>query len=63
MEKNKTFTFSIVIPCLNEEDYIKNCLDSILNQEYDLVKIEILVVDGGSKDKTLQIVNNFKSKV
>ena len=58
----KQYTFSIVIPCFNEEFYIKNCLDSILNQEYDLEKIEILVVDGGSKDETLQIINNFKKR-
>lgn len=47
---------SIVIPTLNSEKYIAECLDSILEQHYH--DLEVIVVDGGSTDKTLQIVSD-----
>jgi len=55
--------FSIVIPCLNEEKYIGNCIDSILNQSYDTSLIEIIVVDGGSTDKTPEILSDYLKKI
>lgn len=54
--KNYKNTFSIVIPTYNEENYINNCIHSILQQDYDLSKVEIIIVDGGSTDNTLSIV-------
>ena len=53
---------SIIIPCLNEEKYIANCLDSILVSDYDKSKMEILVVDGMSSDKTREIVKSYSKK-
>lgn len=44
--------FSIVIPSWNSEKFLAECLDSIAYQGYDT---EVIVVDGGSKDKTLKI--------
>lgn len=61
MEK-KLLKFSIVIPCLNEEQYIGNCIDSILNQNYDIALIEIIVVDGGSSDRTPEILDEYHKK-
>lgn len=60
---NKKFKFSIVIPTLNEENYISDCIDSILDQSYDLNLIEIVIVDGNSIDKTIEIVNSYKQKL
>ena len=57
MEKNLV---SIIIPCRNEEKFIGKCLESILNQDYPKEKLEVLVVDGMSEDKTREIVKNFK---
>lgn len=54
--------FSIVIPCLNEEQYIGNCIDSILKQSYDLSLIEVIVVDGGSSDRTPEILFEYQKK-
>lgn len=62
MQLNKKFKFSIVIPTLNEENYISECIDSILKQTYDLELIEIVIVDGNSTDKTLEIVNSYTQK-
>ena len=53
---------SIIIPCLNEEKYIKNCLSSIIDSEYNKNDLEVLVVDGMSSDKTLEIVQEFSRK-
>lgn len=53
---------SIIIPCLNEEEYISTCLDSILDSDYDAANMEILVVDGMSRDKTREIVSTYVNK-
>lgn len=43
---------SIIIPCRNEEKFIGKCLDSIIAQDYPKDKLEVLVVDGMSEDRT-----------
>ena len=48
---------SVIVPCLNAESYIDDCLKSIINQRN--CSYELIVVDGGSKDGTLQIINNY----
>lgn len=53
---------SIVIPCRNEEKFIAKCLDSMLKQNYPEDKLEILVVDGMSTDKTREILEDYKEK-
>ena len=47
---------SVIIPCLNEEDKIIRCLDAIGAQTYDHSKIEILIADGMSKDRTRELI-------
>jgi len=51
---------TIIVPCLNEERHIAECLDSILANNYPAGKAEILVVDGMSKDRTREIVQRYK---
>ncbi len=50
---------SIICPIYNEEKYIKDCIDSILQQDYPKDKMEVLFVDGMSSDKTRDIVNQY----
>ena len=50
---------SIIIPCRNEERYIARCLDSIIAQDFPKDKLEILVIDGMSEDKTREILKNY----
>lgn len=52
---------SIVIPCLNEEDYIVALLDSLAAQDYGPDGIEVLVADGGSTDRTRELVAGYAS--
>ncbi|MDR3587307.1 MAG: glycosyltransferase [Desulfosporosinus sp.] len=51
-----SYEVSIIIPCYNEERFIKMCLDSIFEQSFPIEEIEILVIDGLSNDQTIQIV-------
>ena len=53
---------SIIIPCRNEEKFIEKCLDSLVLQDYPKEKLEILVVDGASEDKTREIVKKLIEK-
>ncbi len=51
---------SILIPLYNSEEYIAKTIDSCLNQTYQ--NIEIIIVDDGSKDSSLDIVRQYKNK-
>lgn len=53
-------TLTIAIPAYNMEHYLGRCLDSICDQNV-INKIEILVINDGSTDKTLKIAQNYKS--
>lgn len=50
---------SIVIPCYNSQDYMKNCIESLLPGGKD---VEILIVNDGSKDKTAEIADEYAAK-
>ena len=50
---------SAIMPVLNGERYIREAIDSFLKQGVDS---ELIIVDGGSTDKTEEIVKSFKSK-
>ncbi len=51
---------SIILPCLNMANYIKECLDSIIF--HSLFSIEILVIDAGSTDGTLDILQSYTDR-
>lgn len=53
--------FSIVIPALNEENYIGTLLDSLVGQEFK--DFEVFVVDGDSEDGTRKVVESYMSKL
>lgn len=49
---------TIIIPAYNEEERLKRCLDSIVNQTYK--NLEVFVVDDGSKDGTYKIAKEYE---
>ncbi len=53
---------SIICPIYNEEKYISRCIDSIMQQDYPKEDMEVLFVDGMSKDRTREIIASYQSK-
>ncbi len=49
---------SVIIPTYNEEDVIGQCLESLSKQKFD--DFEIIIVDDGSSDKTVDVLSNFQ---
>lgn len=54
---------SVVIPSFNEEERIERCLLSLQKQDFPREEYEIIVVDGGSKDKTREIAEKYADVV
>lgn len=50
---------TIIIPCRNEAEHISACLDSVLRFDFPVDKLEVLVVDGLSSDRTKEIVEEY----
>ncbi len=59
MQKDKILV-SVIIPCYNVEQYVAECIESVLSQTYP--DIEILVVDNNSTDQTFSIIQNYQKK-
>jgi succinoglycan biosynthesis protein ExoA len=53
---------SIVVPCRNEAAQIEACVRSILAQQVDLAKVELIVADGMSNDGTREILDRFAAQ-
>lgn len=63
MDKNifrMNYEVAIVIPTLNEERFISRCLNSIIKQTYEFEKMDVMIIDGGSKDNTKDIVAEYQ---
>lgn len=64
LRKTKRLPFiSFIIPTFNAGKYLRGCLGSIERQNYPKDRIEILVIDGGSRDKTIKIAKEFETKI
>ena len=63
IKDNKKLSFaSVVVPMYNEELHIKNCLLSLINQDYPKDCYEIIVIDGNSTDNSKEIVTSLMKK-
>ena len=51
---------SVIVPVYNVEKYIRECLDSIVNQTYK--NLQIILVDDGSTDNSGKICDEFARK-
>ncbi len=52
--------FTIIMPCYNSEAYVERAIDSCINQDYE--NWELIVVNDGSTDHTLDILNEYASE-
>ncbi len=53
---------SIIIPIRNEQDYIENCINSLLDNHYPNLLYEIIIVNDHSDDNSVSIINNINDK-
>jgi len=61
-KNKKQFLVTVLIPARNEQHNISTCLNSLLIQNYPKDKLEIIVIDDDSDDKTGEIVESYSSK-
>jgi len=53
---------TVAMPCLDEEGYVEACLASVFAQDYPADRFEVLVVDGGSVDRTRAILDRIAAR-
>jgi len=54
---------SIIVPAYNEEENIEKTIKSLLELDYPRDKLEIIIVDDGSKDRTYEIAKKYESDI
>lgn len=54
---------SVIVPALNAEETIENCVGSLLNQRYPKWRYEIIIVDNGLTDNTFKILQKFRKRI
>ena len=59
MEKYK---ISIIIPIYNAEKYLKDSVESIVNQTFNFKEIQLILINDGSSDKSGDIANEYAQK-
>jgi glycosyltransferase involved in cell wall biosynthesis len=60
MDTLKHAYVSVIVPCYNDGIYLKECLDSVLNQTY--TDWECIIIDNGSTDNTKEVASYFAQK-
>lgn len=59
-QRDKNQMISVIVPVYNTEKYLRECIESIINQTYK--NLEIILVDDGSKDLSFKIISEFAKK-
>ena len=62
MDSKINYSVAVIIPTLNEEKFIEKCLDSLYHQSFPFEEMDVMIIDGGSNDRTKEIVKGLQSK-
>ncbi len=54
---------SVIIPCYNGADFLPRCLDSVASQREEGVHVELLFIDGGSTDESMDIAVSYGDRI
>lgn len=60
MENNINIKVSVIVPVYNVEKYLSRCIESLIGQTFN--DIEIILINDGSTDKSLNIINKYRAK-
>lgn len=63
VDPNYTPSITIVIPCFNEETYIGRTILSCIDQDYPVDKLQIIIVDDGSSDRSVEVIKDTVAKL
>jgi len=58
---SKSPLISIITVCYNAEEYIEQCIQSVLSQDFD--NFEYIIIDGGSTDATLNVIEKYQDEL
>ena len=53
------YKVTVIIPVYNSEQYLRECIDSLLGQTIDFEQIQVILIDDGSTDNSLNICNEY----
>lgn len=56
------YKVSVIVPVYNVEEFLRECLDSLVNQTIDKEEMEILCINDGSTDNSLEILREYEEK-
>ena len=59
MKMHKQPLVSVVIPCYNHENFVQDCIKSVIDQTYE--NIELIIIDDGSKDGSVQKIQEMSA--
>lgn len=60
MKTERKYDISIIIPVYNCEEYITECFNSLLKQHYNFNRIQVIMIDDGSKDNSFEVCKKLK---
>lgn len=56
------FKISVIIPTYNAEEYFRECIEHVINQDIGFENIQLIIIDDLSKDKTFEIATEYANK-
>lgn len=62
MNTESNICVSVIIPVYNEERYIERCMDSLFAQSFPRNKMEWIVIDGNSTDRTRELLSRYEEE-